>query len=90
MNTAATANLTTFKASTATKTTDVLVASMLLLEKAGVRLEAEHLTFNVIADTLMARLDLEAEFDRIYFDEDFDGTFAEAMLMAMDAKGVPA
>lgn len=67
------------------QSTDVLLSSMLLLEKRGMREEAERLTHAVIGDVLLARLGIEYEFDVIFFDEDFDGTYAEAMLMAMAA-----
>lgn len=72
----------TLKASAATKSTDVLLGALLILDAKGSLDETERMVSAAMADVIEERHNLSAALDAI-FDETFTGTYAEALMLAL-------
>lgn len=77
--------LTALKTAAAARDTDTLIGALLILEQAGTHSEEERLTRAAISDVIEERHGLTDALDVIYADEDYAGTYTEAILAALKA-----
>lgn len=75
----------TLTAKAAEQTTEVLMGALLIMDKATALTEAERLTRATISDVIETRHNLTAAMDAIYADDDFTGTYTEALMVALAA-----
>ena len=73
------------KATTATQSTDVLLGALLLLDMKGQAnlTEAERLVQGITSDVITERHNLNDTLDEILFDEEFEGTYTDAIMICL-------
>ena len=76
---------TRLNAAIAAKSTAMLIECHRILDSKTNRDEAERLTAALMADEITRRLDLDAKLDEVFADEDFAGTYHDAIVKAMSA-----
>lgn len=70
------------------QSTDQLLALHAELDAMKAKTQEARLISALAADKITERLDIDAEIEVIFMDDDFGGTYHEAILMAMAAKGM--
>lgn len=78
---------TNLEAAIAAQSTATLLAAHVAIETQAVKDEAERLTAALIADCVEARHNLSDAMNAIFEDDDFEGTYHEALLIALAVTG---
>lgn len=73
------------KSAATARDTDVLIGALLLLDAKGQGslTEAERLVQAITSDVITERHDLSDSLDAVLFDEEFEGTYTEALLICL-------
>ena len=89
MNTAQIRKMATDKR--AAKSTAELFAVLDLIDAKPVKDETDRWSSGLVSDIIEARYDLGSEMEAIYVDDlDYEGTYTDALRLAMQRKGVAA
>lgn len=86
MTTTANAAQQMFTAHIEAQTTDQLFAILDIMEAKAKRTSDERMIKAAVSDTIEARHNLEDAMDRIYMDDDFEGTYTDALRIAYNQK----
>lgn len=70
----------------ALSTAEIEAALKALDAPRGSNTPAKRRVYAELADALTARWDIDAELDRVFLDDEFTGTYYEAMLIARESR----
>jgi hypothetical protein len=80
-------NTNPLAARSATMTSAQIEAALTELDKPGATASPDkRRVYAELADELSRRWDIDAELDRVFLDDEFDGTYYQAMLAAREAR----
>jgi hypothetical protein len=71
------------KTAAAKQTTDILLGALVILEKVAAPSVEERMTKAAISDVITERHDLDDLMDEIYMDDDYAGTYTDAIFEAL-------